>query len=81
MTMSKPPPLELDQVLNWVRHELFQATQEHGPFHSPHEGYGILAEEMAELLDALRANDLQQIRAEAIQVAAMAARLVLDCRG
>lgn len=71
----------LEQVLGMVEIELRRATSLHGEFHSPHEGYGVLAEEMDELMDALRANDLVQIREEAVQVAAMAARIVLDCTG
>lgn len=66
-------------ALGMVEGELRRATRAHGSFHSPHEGYGVLAEEFAELLDALRSNDPAQVCEEAIQVAAMAARLVVDC--
>ena len=47
-------------------------------YHSTHEGYGVLVEEMAELLDAIRANDITQCRDEAMQVAAVALRFVVE---
>lgn len=56
--------------------EMRQAQDKYGPFHSTHEGYGVLAEEVAELLDAIRSNRPEHIRVEAIQVAAVAMRIV-----
>jgi hypothetical protein len=49
-----------------------------GPYRSPHEAYGVLAEEMAELLDAMHRNHDDDIRTEALQVAAVAYRLSRD---
>lgn len=68
-------------LLREVANELASATEKFGTFHSAHEGYGVLAEEFAELLDAIRANDNAQIRAEAVQIAAMALQLMhfVDC--
>ena len=37
--------------------EMRQAQDKYGPFHSTHEGYGVLAEEVAELRDAIRSNN------------------------
>lgn len=54
------------------------AEGRYGPFTSTHEGYGVLAEEMAELLDAIRANSVQATRKEAIQCAAVAFRLAMS---
>lgn len=60
--------------------ELERATKKYGSFASPHEGYAILKEEVDELWDAIKANESpQRKREEAIQVAAMALRFVLDC--
>ena len=56
-----------------------QAEGRYGPFHSTHEGYGVLAEEVAELLDAIRSNNPEDIQGEAIQVAAVAMRIALAC--
>lgn len=50
------------------------AMLKHGdaPFASPHEAYGVLAEEMAELLEAIKSNDVMAIERECIDVAVAA---------
>lgn len=53
----------------------------YGKFASTHEAYGVLAEEMAELLDSIRENQLDSVKDEAIQVAAVAARLAKEISG
>ena len=55
--------------------ETERAQALHGGFASVHEGYGVLCEEVAELLDAIRSNKKSAIRAEVIQVAAVAFRI------
>jgi NTP pyrophosphatase (non-canonical NTP hydrolase) len=62
-----------------VSAEMSRADARYGPFTSTHEAYGVLAEEMAELLDAIRSNKLESVREEAIQVAAVAMRLAARC--
>lgn len=57
-----------------------------GPQHSAHEGYAVLLEEVDELWSHVktnqRARDLSAMRREAIQVAAMAMRFVVEvCDG
>ena len=49
-----------------VRYDIFKST---------HEGYGVLSEEVSELLEAIHSNDAVAIREEAIQVAAVAMRI------
>ena len=66
-----------DEILD----EAAAAHRRYGSFTSSHEAYGVLAEEVAELLDAIRANKIESIRQEAIQVAAVALRLAECCRG
>lgn len=65
-----------------VANELDAATTKFGPFHSAHEGYAVLKEEVDELWDEVKAKqgvrDLGNMRKEAIQVAAMAMRFVVD---
>lgn len=61
--------------------EMCSAEERYGSFASAHEAYGVLAEEMAELLDAIRAGAGESVRLEAIQVAAVALRLSGCCRG
>ena len=56
-----------------------KARDRYGPYTSSHEGYGVIAEEMAELLTAIRSNDMNAIYREACDVAAAAAKLAMDC--
>ena len=60
--------------------EITIATNRYGDYASVQEAYGVLAEEMAELLDAIHANASESVRAEAIQIAAVATRLAEHCR-
>ena len=52
-----------------------RAEDRYGPFKSTHEGLGVLTEEYHELMEAIRSNDLRAVEREAIQVAAVAARI------
>lgn len=67
-------------ILLAIKDEAFRAQERYGYFASTHEALGVLAEEWDELRDAIRANDLAAIEREAIQVAAVAARLAEHCR-
>lgn len=58
--------------------ELFRACHVFQAFKSDHEGYAVILEELDELWDAVKANDAKHARAEAVQVAAMAIRFILD---
>lgn len=55
--------------------EAMQARQKFAPFNSSHEGYAVIAEELDELWDDVKANNIEHSIAEAIQVGAMALRL------
>jgi len=61
-----------------VQTEIDETTRRYGLFRSTHEGYGVLAEEVLELLLAIRTNDPIDIRTEAIQVAAVATRIAMS---
>ena len=37
-----------------------------GPYRSTHEAYGVIREELDEMFDAIRANDYDHARAEAL---------------
>jgi hypothetical protein len=67
-------------VLNEVFAEIKKAIKGHGPMHSGHEGFAVIREELDELWDEVKADRGKQAsaRTEAIQVAAMAVRYVLD---
>lgn len=47
-------------------------------FHSGHEGWAVIKEELDEMFDAIRDNDIEHSKKEAIQVGAMAMRYVLE---
>ncbi len=69
----------LDKVLADVREEVVSATQMHRPMCSRHDGWAVIFEELDELWDEIRANNRgPEERAEAIQVAAMGVRYILD---
>lgn len=59
--------------------ELVSAQVKFGPFASTHEGYAVILEELDELWGEIKRNgSRERMRAEAIQVAAMAMRFVED---
>ena len=69
-------------ALATVGTEVEQAVARYGPFHSAHEGYAVILEEVDELWDEVkkspRRRDLAAMKAEAVQVAAMAVRFLMD---
>lgn len=70
--------VKLAKINNLVRDELRRATGKSGKFHNTHEGYAVLLEEVDELWDDIKANNLYGSCDEAIQVAAMAMRYLFD---
>ena len=59
--------------------EYDKAVNKFGPFHSAHEGYAVLKEEVDELWDEVKAGQNKtRMRKEALQVAAMAIRFIQD---
>ena len=74
-------PVE-EAAIKDVVNEYCRAIKKFGPFHSAHEGYGIILEELDELWDEIKMKDnirdSSKIRAEATQVAAMALRMMID---
>lgn len=61
-----------------VKEELEQATSRYGRFNSPHEGYGVILEELDEMWDEIKFDNVPKARQEAVQVAAMAIRFLMD---
>jgi len=64
--------------------EYENAAHQFSPFHSAHEGFAILKEEVDELWEAVKLNQNNPLRRdaierEAIQVGAMALRILYDC--
>ena len=70
------------EILIDVVAELENAQTKFPPFNSAHEGYAILLEQVDELWEAVRlqygASRDDAIRHEAVQVAAMALRFLID---
>lgn len=72
---------EVDAVLAIVK-ELNRARALHStPMRSAHEGFGVIYEEVHELLDEVRSNDRIKQLKEATQIGAMAARFLIDLGG
>lgn len=72
----------LTYAVDLVIDEYRRATSKWGVFSSAHEGYAVLLEEVDELWDEVKrkqsARDLDIMRKEAVQVAAMALRFLVD---
>lgn len=71
-----------DGLVSAIRAEFEQASNRYGAFNSAHEGYAVLLEEVDELWEEVKKSpkkrDMNAIRTEAIQVAAMALRFLHD---
>ena len=78
-------PDDLSKALVKVGYELKNAMDKFPPMHSAHEGFSILKEEVDELWDEVKTqqskHDFRKMEAEAIQVAAMAVRFMIDVCG
>lgn len=72
----------LDKCLADLRAEVLRAMEKHPPMHSPHEGYAVIQEEVDELWDRVKIDKGRDYdaRVEALQIAAMGLRYVIDLR-
>ncbi len=72
--------VKLSIVMESVRQEVLKAQAQHASMHSSHEGYAVILEELDELWDEVKANRGVEEAGmkEAVQVAAMACRYILD---
>ena len=72
----------LELVLKAVEHEVKAAREKHARFNSAHEGYAVILEELDELKSEVwkkrEERDKARMQDEAVQVAAMAVRFLLD---
>lgn len=73
---------DLDVVLGAIKAELSVAMANWPAMNSAHEGYGVLLEEVDELWDHVKTKqknrDLEKMKKEAVQVAAMAIRFAIE---
>lgn len=74
---------DLSDAVKEVLLELASARSKFKPFPSEHHGYAVLLEEVDELWEEVRSKTAkpEDVRAEAIQVAAMGLRFILDLCG
>lgn len=83
--LSKTAPLRVAKFFGEVWDEYRAATEKHGLFHSAHEGWAVLYEEVDELWEEVRkkranrnADDMYR---ECVQIAAMALKFAVSiCR-
>lgn len=70
----------VEKIANLIYQEFLEATERYGPFHSTHEGYAVIKEELDELWAEIKKKnpDKEHLKREAIQVAAMAMRFLYD---
>lgn len=73
-------------VMKEIHNEVAAAMERYPAFNSAHEGYAVIKEEVDELWDEVKvkqgSRDLTKLRKEAVQVAAMALRFIVDvCDG
>lgn len=83
MDLASQDDAKIKPVMKAIRKELKRAMTLHpGSMRNAHEAYAVLLEEVDELWDEIKKNsktrDPLKMREEAIQVAAMAARLIID---
>jgi hypothetical protein len=74
----------IDLLLPELKRELLKATTHHRPMHSAHEGHSVIREELEELWDHVKEDTGTSgaARKEALQVAAMGLRYIIDlCDG
>jgi NTP pyrophosphatase (non-canonical NTP hydrolase) len=73
---------KVDQIQAAIRAEVDRAQAKYPSFNSTHEGYAVLLEEVDELWDEVKKNsknqDMNKMRTEALQVAAMAVRFLVE---
>ena len=71
---------KIDYVQAAIRAEVDRARAKYPEFNSFHEGYAVLLEEVDELWDEVKRRDvdLNKMRTETLQVAAMAVRFLVE---
>jgi len=63
-----------------IQQHIESAQARYANFASAHEALGVALEEWNELQDVIRANAIESIREEAIDLAAVLIRLAVQCR-
>lgn len=69
-----------DDVIDKIEDRIRKASALYGDFSSTHEAMGVALEEWDEFRDAVRANDLQAVEHECIDLAAVLIRIARNLR-
>lgn len=82
MTQKEKDEVEqrITQVVSMIHVEVLAAMEKHPKFPTAHHGHSVIREELEELWEHVRKDtgQLGPAKREAIQVAAMAVRYILD---
>ncbi len=79
LTFAETPEVtRVAMGLNAIADEIRTAMAKFSPFASAHEGYAVLQEEVDELWHEVKHGTRKRAREEAVQVAAMALRFLVD---
>jgi hypothetical protein len=70
--------LKTDLMVTKIIEEMGRATREYGAFRSTHEGYAVIKEELEELWEEIKKNNAVNVNAEALQLAAMTLKFLVD---
>lgn len=71
--------MNVNEIFDEVLLELNRSTLRYGNFHSTHEGYAVIKEEVDELWDQIKLKQpLSAQKDQAIQIGAMVFRYILD---
>lgn len=80
--MNKEKEMIIEAFMSAVRDEIRWAMSNYPGFNSAHEGYAVLKEEVDELWEHVKTKqgnrDLDKMKREAVQVAAMALRFAVE---
>ena len=73
--------MKVKKIMDEILQEYLRASKKFKPMASPHEGYAVIKEELDELWEDIKTNSdpLGNMRTEAIQIATMGMRFVIDC--
>ena len=77
---NEPRGNDIDKIAAEIADEVRRAEAKHRPMAGPHEGWAVIAEELDELWEHVRADTgrSREARREAIQIAAMGLRYALN---
>jgi hypothetical protein len=70
---------EFMTIVYRVLEECQRAREKHGPFHSTHEAYAVILEELEEWWDSVKRDEPDE--AELLSVAAMAILTIVELKG